>query len=117
MQGIVATFGHFSTVADLLEAVEVNDAGHCFWNRGDPQLNTALGVLALLTTGNHDEVTAAAVEYLVAEQDSERGSWPAGVFFRGRLAGGVEASWVCAAQTTAMAMEALCRHELAVADR
>ena len=98
---------------DLLGSVETGDAGHCCWDRGEPHLNTALGVLALLAAGYRGEVTDRATDYLISQQDPDSGSWEAGAFFRGRLDGGVEAIWVCQAQATAMALEALCQQRLA----
>ncbi len=98
---------------DLLSSYDVSDAGHVFWNPGDPHLNTALAVSALLRAGYVGEVPADAVAYLLSEQDPNTGAWEAGVFFRGRYDSGIEAGWLSPALTTAMALEALGEHRLA----
>ena len=100
-------------VEDLLATAQQTDTGHCFWNRGDPHLNTAFGLLALLASGCTGEVTDGAAAYLRAEHDPETGAWDAGVFFSGRFDSGVKAYWTSPALTTAMALEALCQHQLA----
>jgi hypothetical protein len=104
-------------VQDLQASAEVTQEGHSFWNRGDPHLNTAFGVMALLNAGCNDEIVDRAVRYLQSQQDPVTGAWEAGAFFRGRLDSGVEAVWVSPALTTAMALEALCAYRLTAARR
>lgn len=99
-------------VADLLASAKWNAAGHCYWDRGDSSLNTALAVLALLNAGWIGPEVAGAIEHLIATQDPASGGWEAGAFFRGRFDRGQEAVWFSPALTTAMALEALCRYML-----
>ena len=103
-------------VRDLLDSVHTDPAGRCFWDRGDPHLNTALGTCALLAAGYDGPVATQAVDYLLSQQDPGSGAWHPGVFFRGRLDSGLEATWVSAPLTTALALEALCRHRLPAVD-
>lgn len=104
-------------VQDLLASSELTQEGLSFWDRGDPHLNTAFGLLALLNAGCNDGIVDGAVRYLISQQDPFTGAWEAGVFFRGRLDSGVEAVWVSPALTTAMALEALCAYRLMAARR
>jgi hypothetical protein len=97
---------------DLLVSVRMDGAGHYFWDRGAPDLNTAFAVAALLYAGTTGEVIDGAVDYLISKQD-DSGGWSAGPFFRGRSDDGATATWSSPAFTTAMALEALILHRLA----
>ncbi len=97
---------------DLVTSAEFTPEGHCFWDRGDPHLNTAFAVLALSSAGSDGQMVDAAAAYLLGEQDPVTGAWEEGAFFRGRFDGGAQAVWVSKALTTAMAMQSLCRHRL-----
>ena len=97
---------------DLLATKQTDAAGRCFWDRGDPHLNTAFAILALLAAGQDPDVVRGAIDYLISEQDSITGAWEAGVFFLGRTDDGTEPVWLSPAFTTAMALEALCRYQL-----
>ncbi|MCK4342476.1 MAG: hypothetical protein KAY37_12220 [Phycisphaerae bacterium] len=96
---------------DLLATKQTDVAGRCFWDRGEPHLNTAFAILALLAAGQDPDVVQGAVDYLVSEQDPNTGAWEAGVFFLGRTDDGTEPLWSSPALTTAMALEALCRYQ------
>jgi hypothetical protein len=97
---------------DLLLSVRMEGGGHYYWDRGDPELNTALAVAALLYAGVSGDVVEGAVDYLISEQD-DSGGWRAGAFFRGRTDDGVTATWSSPAFATAMVLEALLLHQLA----
>ena len=103
-------------VEDLRETVETDDSGHIYWDRGDPHLNTAFGVLALLNAGRYDDLVERGVSYHLSRQHPVDGSWEAGAFFGGRLDDGTKVVWYSPALTTAMALEALCRHRLQTSD-
>lgn len=102
-------------VDDLLDSVESGVGGLRFWNRNDPELNTALGALALMMGGEFGPDTDGAIQYLLARQDSDSGSWNAGVFFHAQFDNGLIVGWVSAPLTTALALEALATHQLGVA--
>lgn len=104
-------------VEGLLASVRRDRNGRCFWDRGDPHLDTAFGALALIAGGYRGAEVDGAIDYLVAEQDPDSGSWEPGAFFGGRLDDGTEGVWVSAALTTAMALEALVEHRLAAAGK
>jgi hypothetical protein len=100
---------------DLLATVTTNAQGHHFWDRGDPHLNTAFGMLALMNAdvdGKYQDIVDSAADFLVVQQNPKDGSWDAGDFFVGRSDNGAQAIWSSKALTTAMALEALCRHRL-----
>jgi len=99
-------------VADLLTTVRADAAGHYYWDRGYPHLNTALAVLALLNAGHTGQIVDRAVDYLVAEQDPVYGPWDGGEFFGARLNDIARVNWVSPALTTAMAIEALMAHRI-----
>jgi hypothetical protein len=99
-------------MGDLLSSAERSTDGPCFWDRGDPHLNTAFGTLALIFMESDDPVVDGAVAYLLSEQDQRNGQWRAGSFFRGRFDTGIEAVWISPALTTAVAMEAIARYKL-----
>ncbi len=99
-------------VEDLINTVQVDGSGGFFWDRGDPHLNTAFAVATLLTAELGNEIGVGAIDYLLSEQDPANGSWEPGLFFGGRLDDGTEGWWVSSALTTAIALEALCRHRL-----
>ncbi len=100
-------------VQDLLDTVRVGDAGQRYWSRGDPHLNTAFAVAALLSAGVGGDVVDAAVNYLLAQQNPDYGSWDSGPFFGARLPNGTWVTWVSPALTTAIALEAIMKHRIA----
>ena len=63
--------------------------------------------------GESHDLVEKAIEYLLSEQDQQTRSWAPGVFFLGRLDNGTEPVWVSAPLTSAIALEALCRYQLA----
>ncbi len=83
------------------------------WDRGAPQLDTALCVLTLMQAGKGADLIAKGIAYLVAEQNPYWGNWNEGVFFVARSDTGKHFNWVSKSFTTAMALEALCRYEIA----
>jgi hypothetical protein len=100
---------------NLLATVAANAQGQHFWDRGDPHLNTAFGMLALMNAdvdGKYEDIIDGAADFLIAQQDPTDGSWDAGAFFVGRSDNGAQAVWSSKALTTAMALEALCRQRL-----
>ena len=100
-------------VGDLLASVRVDAAGRRYWDRGYPHLNTAFGVNALLSMGYLDDgIAKGAIDYLLAEQDPEDGSWEWGEFFGARANDVAPVHWISPALTTAVAMEALIRYRL-----
>ncbi len=98
---------------ELLACVQTDADGTAFWDRGDPHLNTAFAVLTLLNAGHAGSPVDAAVQYLLDEQDPSFGNWDESAFFIGRSDRGLIIPWTSTALTTAMAIEALCRHRLA----
>lgn len=98
---------------DLLDSVQIDEAGRHFWDRGDAHLNTAFAVLALVAADYQGEVVERAIEYLLSEQNPDTGAWAPGVFFVGQLNEGVEALWVSPAFTTAVVVEALAKQRMA----
>jgi hypothetical protein len=100
-------------VDELLDTARVDGAGRVFWDRGAPVLNTAFATLALINAGAGEELVAPANEFLMAQQDTETGAWPAELFFIGELDPRIRAEWSSAAFTTAMVLEALCRARIA----
>jgi hypothetical protein len=99
-------------VDDLLGTVQRDDAGRCYWDRGHPHLNTALGALALMGADRAWDVVGSAIDYLIAEQDPVTGAWDPGMLFVGSLDDGTKPVWLSTAYTTALALEALCRYRL-----
>jgi hypothetical protein len=101
-------------LADELEnTAQHNPNGTVFWDRGDPNLNTALAILTLLNAGRTGPHIDSAVDYLLAEQDPIYGNWKEGIFYVGRVDAGYVVNAVSPALTTAIVLEALCRHKLA----
>jgi len=99
-------------LADDIEAEAIEDgAGFVHWDKGAPHLNTAFALLTLLNTGRHSPLTDVGAAYLEKEQDPKLDTWDEEVFFMARLEGGQQVCWVCAALTTAMALEALWEDE------
>ena len=96
-------------------AIRRGDGKTC-WDRGAPQLNTAFAALTLMNAGRTGPIVDGAIAYLEAAQDPFTGGWDESVFFVGRLDGGQEARWASESFTTALALEAICRHRLAGAD-
>jgi hypothetical protein len=100
-------------MADDLEAsVRLRPDGAAFWDSGDPHLNTAFAVLTLLNAGRHIPIVARAVDYLVAEQNL-LGGFDDAPFFFGRTDGGQVFEFTSPSFTTAMALEAMVRYQLA----
>ncbi len=101
-------------LADELEqTAQHNLNGTIFWDRGDPHLNTALAILTLINAGRTSPLINSAVDYLLAEQDPIYGNWKEGIFYVGRVDAGYVVNAVSSALTTAIVLEALCRHKLA----
>lgn len=101
-------------LADEIEqTVQISQDGTAFWDKGDTHLNTAFAVLTLLNAGRIVPLIEIAVDYLLSEQDSTYGNWDEGIFFVGRPEGGQVICFVSPALTTAVVLEALCRHKLA----
>jgi hypothetical protein len=104
-------------LADDLEASVLFRAdGAAYWNLGDPQLNTAFAVLTLLNAGRDTPIIDRAIDYLISEQNG-LGGFDEATFFVGRTDGGQVFDFTSASFTTAMALEALVRHELAQCGR
>jgi hypothetical protein len=82
------------------------------WDRGDPELNTAFAVLALLNAGRTGPLLDEGIAYLESRQHPTTGCWPESVFFLARGDTGREIYWTSPALTTAVALEAICRHRL-----
>jgi len=105
------------TLAEEIEgqAISLPDGSAC-WNSGQPHLDTAFAVLALINAGRSSPLVARAIAYLIGEQDPVRGCWDEGVIFVGRTDTGREIRWVSRSFTTAMVFEALCRYQLSPAN-
>jgi hypothetical protein len=87
--------------------------GEVYWDRGAPHLSTALAALALMNADRESDLVAGAITYLIAEQNPLHGGWKAGPFFEARTTAGPIFVWTSASLTTAFALEALIRYELA----
>jgi hypothetical protein len=100
-------------LADDIEAsVLFRPDGTAYWDQGEPQLNTAFAVLALLNANRETPIIDRAVDYLIAEQNA-LGGFKETTFFIGRAGGGQVFEFASASFTTAMVLEALARHEVA----
>jgi hypothetical protein len=100
-------------LADDLEASVLFRAdGAAYWDQGDPHLNTAFAVLTLLNAGRHTSITDRAIDYLISEQNAT-GGFDEATFFVGRADGGQVFEFSSASFTTAMALEALVRDQVA----
>ena len=99
-------------LADDLEASVLFRAdGTAYWDQGEPHLNTALAVLTLLNAGRDTPIIDRAIDYLISEQNA-LGGFDEATFFVGRTDGDQVFEFTSASFTTAMALEALVRHEL-----
>lgn len=107
----------FALMEDLHVTVKSGPDQTAYWDRGDPHLNSAFGVLALLNTENDSAIIDQAIRYLILHQDQESGAWDPGAFFYGQFGSGIVVTWASPALTTAMAMEALCRYKLGKGER
>jgi hypothetical protein len=107
-------------VDDLVDDLEIlaipREDGTVYWDKGSPHLNTAFAVLTLLNGRSDSPLIEKGINYLLAEQDPVLGCWDEGVFFIGRVEGSYQFNWVSPSFTTAIAVEALCRYRLAVAE-
>jgi len=101
---------------DLEASAVIRADGLAYWDSGDPHLNTAFAVLALLNAGRDTPLVERAVDFLVSEQD-EQGGFAGAPFFFGRTDGGLVFEWSSASFTTAMVLEALARHEVSHCQR
>ncbi len=111
--GVAGLQPALEALADDIEAsASINHAGHAYWDRGDPQLNTAFAILVLLNAGRNTALVEQAVDYLVAEQNPLTGGWDESVFFIARVDSGRRINFASASLTTAMALEALCRYQV-----
>jgi len=105
-------------IADTLRRhARFRNDGSVFWHFGQPALDTALGILILLDTGQHLDLVPGAVQSLLRWQNRRRGYWPEGYVFGGRSGRGHRVNWASAPASTAFALEALCRFVLAAEDR
>jgi hypothetical protein len=101
------------TLADELEAAAIESAdGTAHWDRGAPHLNTAFALLTLLNAGRKTGLAGRAATYIAREQ-RRAGGYDTAPFFFGRADGGQVFEFSSAAFSTAMALEALSRYELA----
>jgi hypothetical protein len=99
-------------LADDLEAsVLWRTDGTAYWDKGDPHLNTAFAVLTLLNAGRETPIVDSAIAYLISEQNA-LGGFDEAPFFIGRTDGGQVFEFASASFTTAMALEALARHDV-----
>ncbi len=101
-------------IADRLRRdARIRKDGSVHWNFGQPEMDTACGILVLLDAERHLDLVPGAIQYLVQRQDPRRGCWPEGYAFGGRSGRGHRINWVSAPFSTALALEALCRFVLA----
>jgi hypothetical protein len=98
--------------ADLERTALLRADGSVYWDKGDPQLNTAFAVLTLLNAGRGGTLVDRAISYLESEQNAF-GGFAAATFFVGRTDGGQVFEFTSASLTTGMALEAMARHRLA----
>jgi hypothetical protein len=99
-------------LADDLETTgRMAPDGTVYWDHGDPPLNTAFAVLALLNAGRDTPLVDRAIEYLEKRQGAD-GAFPEATFFEGRTYGGQVFEFSSASFTTAMALEAFVRHDV-----
>ena len=100
-------------LADELEtSVLFRADGTAYWDHGDPHLNTAFAVLTLLNADRDTPVIDRAIDYLISEQNA-LGGFDEAPFFIGRTDSGVVFDFSSASFTTAMALEALVRSQVA----
>ena len=100
-------------LADDLEAsVVIRADGAAYWDKGAPHLNTAFAILTLLNAGRDTPIIERAIDYLIAEQNA-LGGFDEATFFFGRADGGQVFEFTSESFTTAMALEALARHQMA----
>jgi hypothetical protein len=100
-------------LADDLEASALVRAdGTMYWDKGAPRLNTAFAILVLLNAGRDTPIIERAIDYLVAEQNG-LGGFGEATFFFGRADAGQVFEFTSESLTTAMALEALVRHQMA----
>jgi hypothetical protein len=96
-----------------LESEAIVDVpGRVYWDRGDPDLNTAFAVLTLMNAGHETPLVEQGVAYLTSTQNPFTGAWREAVFFLGRTEHGPVVRWSSPSLTTAFALEALCRCRL-----
>lgn len=96
---------------DLETSARVAPDGTVYWDKGDPQLNTAFAVLTLLDAGRDTALVDRAIDYLASQQDAD-GGFDEATFFEGRTYGGQVFEFTSASFTTAMALEAFVRHDV-----
>jgi hypothetical protein len=101
---------------DLETSVLFRSDGAAYWDRGDPQLNTAFAVLTLLNAGRDSPIVGRAIQYLTSEQDA-LGGFGEATFFYGRADGGQVFDFRSSSFTTAMVLEALARYDVARCQR
>ncbi|MBM4041109.1 MAG: hypothetical protein FJ290_21625 [Planctomycetes bacterium] len=95
--------------ADVERSARIATDGSARWDRGSPDLDTALALLTLLHCGRSPELARAGARRLLATQSRATGAWEAGDFFQFRTDAGVPIRWRSAALTTALAAEAIVR--------
>lgn len=86
--------------------------GTVYWDRGDRDLNTAFAILTLMNAGRLTPLIGQGAAYLSNSQNPITGGWAESTFFLGRTEGGPVVHFVSPSLTTAIALEALCRHRL-----
>ena len=101
---------------DLEQTALISGPGLAYWDRGAPHLNTAFAVLTLLNADRDTPFIDHGINYLLSKQNPVTGGWSEGPFFMARADSGIQVIWVSSSFTTAMALEALCRYELAQTD-
>jgi len=97
---------------ELLGEAISGPLGTSYWNRGNPHLNTAFALLTLQLADADSPTVDAGIRYLKEQQCPITGSWKEAPFFIANSDSGVVIEWESAALTTAMALEALCRHQM-----
>ena len=98
--------------SDLEASALARPDGSVYWDRGAPQLNTAFAVLTLLNAGRSTPLLDRAIQYLMKEQGAF-GGFASATFFFGRTDGGQVFEFTSPSFTTAMALEAFVRYEVA----
>jgi hypothetical protein len=98
-------------LSDVVSSAQRHPSGFAYWDRGSPDLDTALAVLTLANGDSSPELVCAGALYLLHVQDRSTGGWRGGSFFAARTDSGIPIGWHCPALTTALAMEALATAE------
>jgi len=111
--GVSALEPAVQLLADDLEAsVRFRADGAAYWDHGDPQLNTAFAVITLLNAGRDTAIIDHAIDYLISAQNAA-GGFDEATFFVGPTDSGQTFIFTSASFTTAMALEAFVRYQVA----